>query len=165
MYKLAFLFIVLIGICSCKSSPKIPKETIVRTLNEIIASDSFTFNYVSAHLDRLDIPDSLVDKFFKNDGDFIRSQQNDTTNLSLYGARILTYSRGSEQFEPASIDSSFMGSSYNEFSKPIFSSDGQTVAVSITQVCNGLCGWGKKIIYRKEHGFWKRVAIWDSWIS
>jgi hypothetical protein len=165
MTRLTFLFSVLL-LCACSKRPKVEKETIVRTLNELIANDSWTFKYISERLDKIDLPNSLADKFFKNNLVFIHEQQNDMTNLKISGAALNAYSRRFKEFRPALIDSNFKGGIYYVFSKPLYSEDGQTVAISITEVCECMLGgWGAKMIYRKDNGIWRRVATWDSWIS
>ena len=167
MIRFAVQLIAFLSLCACNRNPaKIGKDTIVNTLNEIASSDSMWFSPISSKLETIEVPDSLIEKYFINDTAFVRQQQSDTGNLDITGAIINIYLGHAKGVEPALIDSVFTKKTYYVLSKPIYSSDRQTVALSITQVCHFmLCGWGCKMIYKKENGVWKRVAIWDNWIS
>ena len=163
---ISIIYCLVITITSCKNNPKIDKDLIYSTLNEIIQKDSIFARIVCYKFDQISLPAEIQKQFFPNNKAFIRKQLENSKEMTLDTGKLYYYSKKKNCFEKAFIDTTCSKNIFYHFTYPIFSRDLQTVVVGITEDCDCLLGGGgHKVVYRKVKGKWLKVKEFDRWIS
>lgn len=60
---------------------------------------------------------------------------------------------------------SYKTDSFSWISSPLFSRDGRTVIVEISETCGILCGSGQTWLLQRRQGRWHKVRLLNEWIS
>ena len=150
----------------CITKPKISKDLIYSTLNEIIQQDTIFARIVCSKFDQMTVPEDIQKEFFKADKSYIQEQVDNSKNLTIDTGRLYFYWRRKNGLEKSFIDTTCSKNIFYHLAYPIFSKDLQTVVVGITEDCNCMLGgWGFKAVYKRQNGKWKRIKEFDGWIS
>lgn len=151
---------------NCTTKPKIDKDIVYSTLNEIIQQDTIFAKIVCSKFDQPNIPTDIQQEFFSNDVSFIKEQINKSSNLTVDTGRLFFYWRKKNGLEKSFIDTTCSKNIFYHLTYPVFSKDLQTVVIGVTEDCNCMLGgWGFKAVYKKQNGKWKLIKKFDSWIS
>jgi hypothetical protein len=130
MTKLSLALIFLSAfLYSCSDKPKIDKNLVYSTLNEIILLDSIFAPIVCSRFDKVTISDKIQREFFQNDKSFIEEQLKNSKDLSIDSGKLYFYWKKEKRFEKSFIDATCSKNIFYRLSYPIFSKDLKTVVI------------------------------------
>jgi len=167
MSRLLTLICLFFFLLSCSDKPRINKNLIYSTLNDIIQQDTIFARIICSKFDKARIPSDIQSEFFLNDKKFIQEQFKNSINASVDTGRLFFYWRKKDSLEKSHIDTTCSISIFYHLTYPVFSKDLQTVVVGVTEDCDKcfLGGWSYTAVYKRQNGKWIRVKKYDEWIS
>src|SRR5437762_10462147 len=101
---LSRLFCLTILIYSCSDKPKIDKDLIYSTLNDIIQQDSIFARVVCNKFDQVRIPDDIQKKSYGSNKKIIQDQIKNSSNAKMDTGRLYFYSRRKKELVKSFID-------------------------------------------------------------
>ena len=146
---------------SCKKGEDLKEEEIYTILNEIMADDSIKLGPVFFEFSDLYLADNYKEGFTNDDVEFIYRQKSLFTKMKIRPNKLKTnYVKFLEVHE--SLNDGILV----HISFPIISIDRKTVLINFESIGNcNLCGSGGTYLYKKINNRWKRVNLYDEWIS
>jgi hypothetical protein len=158
-----FLFGVFMG---CRKGPNLTEDEIYTILNEIILDGSLSIQRACWKFDDLVLSDACKKEFTGPDIRFMYRQKRKFENLRIRPGRLRWYKKHAKVFVNTTIDTNCNKGIVHQLSLPLVSIDRQKVLIEIYENCNCLLGdQGGKFLYMKVNGRWKRVKVFDYWIS
>src|SRR6478752_2468045 len=93
MSRLLTLICLFFFLLSCSDKPRIDKNLIYSTLNDIIQQDTIFARIICSKFDKARIPSDIQSEFFLNDKKFIQEQFMNSINASVDTGRLFFYWR------------------------------------------------------------------------
>lgn len=163
LFGILIIFLTILFI-SCKRTPDLTKEEVYEILNEIISDDSLSLRTICWQVDNLSVTDEYG--FSSHDKKFIERQRKVFKDFKFEPNRLKFYSRKKKRMDFIYIDTSCKAGILNHLSFPLISADRQRVVLENTQDCHCMLGGGgRKDLYIKHNGHWKKEKSFDIWIS
>lgn len=100
----ATLFRGILLFSGCVEQPKVNKDLVYATLNEIFRTDSVSIKFICGQFDPAGIPPDIRKGFFPTDSAFLGAQFKKHAGLLIETGRLEFYSRAKKKFEKMRID-------------------------------------------------------------
>lgn len=166
--RIVLLLLLFLSLCGahCSHQPKLDEDFMYQTLNSIIAEDSLYVPLICSRFAAPVIPDAIQKEFFAGDSSFINVQLKQAHTARVKNSKLFSYDPHKKATTATVVDTACTANMLYSFSYPVFSTDLQTVVISITHIARAMFGsWSTKAVYQKQKGRWVKVREYESWIT